>query len=330
MWVAILGPEQAMAGAEPGAGDAQPFGILLRRHRLAAAPAPRKRPHGLPRDTGHGPPHNLPAEVSSFVGREQDLERLAASLADARLLTLLGPGGVGKTRLALRLAAGLRGDYPDGVWLVDLAPLTDARLVPSAVVSALRLREAPAGPAVDVLLGGLAARRLLLVLDNCEHLLEACAGLVTALLPGGEPLPPGAGPVPRRRRLDRRGRVPGAAGRGRRPPAPAGRGRPTARRGRGTRRTRRRRARPRAPSCLAPGGRGGPRRTGRVGVRGRLGRGAGRTGRHRLRGHAGSARGSSGRSAHPHSRTGSSTTRSRPDRPQSVLPSRPPRPDRDW
>ena len=145
MWVAILGPEQAMAGAEPGAGDAQPFGILLRRHRLAAAPAPRKRPHGLPRDTGHGPPHNLPAEVSSFVGREQDLERLAASLADARLLTLLGPGGVGKTRLALRLAAGLRGDYPDGVWLVDLAPLTDARLVPSAVVSALRLREAPGG-----------------------------------------------------------------------------------------------------------------------------------------------------------------------------------------
>ena len=122
-------------------------------------------------------PTNLPAPVTSFVGRERDLTLVRALLADARLVTLVGPGGVGKTRLAAELAAGWQA--PDGAWLAELAGITDPAEVPAAVCAALGLR-----PAAEELTSQLAGRQLLIVLDNCEHLLDACAQLAHDLLGG--------------------------------------------------------------------------------------------------------------------------------------------------
>src|SRR5215469_10217553 len=125
---------------------------------------------------------NLPIDVTSFVGRRRELSEARRLLGDARLLTLAGAGGVGKTRLALRLAAEVRRTFPDGVWLADLAPLQDGELVPQTVVAALGLPDHSTRLPVDTLLEYLAGKRLLLVLDNCEHLLDACAVLATKLL----------------------------------------------------------------------------------------------------------------------------------------------------
>jgi predicted ATPase/DNA-binding SARP family transcriptional activator len=122
-------------------------------------------------------PTNLPAPATSFVGRERDLTLVRALLADARLVTLVGPGGVGKTRLAAELAAGWQ--TPDGVWLAELAGITDPAEVPAAVCAALGLR-----PAAEELTSQLGGRQLLIVLDNCEHLLDACARLAHDLLGG--------------------------------------------------------------------------------------------------------------------------------------------------
>jgi len=129
-------------------------------------------------------PTNLPSELTSFVGRHSELTQIGKLLGQARLLTLTGAGGCGKTRLALQVAADALDGYPDGVWWVALAPVEDPALVASAVIAALGLREAPGRSLVDVLVEYLAARQVLLVLDNCEHLLEACAALVDALLRG--------------------------------------------------------------------------------------------------------------------------------------------------
>src|SRR5262245_23669689 len=107
---------------------------------------------------------------------------LAALLGVLRLVTLTGPGGAGKTRLALEAAGALRPAYPDGVWLAELAPLADPALVPEAVATALGVREEPGRPLVATLADALRPKRLLLVLDNCEHLLAACAALAEALL----------------------------------------------------------------------------------------------------------------------------------------------------
>jgi predicted ATPase/predicted negative regulator of RcsB-dependent stress response len=126
----------------------------------------------------------LPAETSSFVGREHELGELAALLARTRLLTLTGVGGVGKTRLTLELARSRRGEYGDGVLLVELESLADGALVPGAVAEALDLRALRSGDVVDALLGELEALRILLVLDNCEHVIGGAAALVDALLRG--------------------------------------------------------------------------------------------------------------------------------------------------
>jgi non-specific serine/threonine protein kinase len=126
--------------------------------------------------------YNLPRQVTSFVGRARELREIGALLDQARLLTLVGFGGIGKTRLALQMASGVVDAYPDGVWLVELAPLLDARLVPQAVASVLGVREEPGRPVLEALLTYVAGRRLLLILDSCEHLLQACAELAGELL----------------------------------------------------------------------------------------------------------------------------------------------------
>jgi predicted ATPase/transcriptional regulator with XRE-family HTH domain/Tfp pilus assembly protein PilF len=125
---------------------------------------------------------NLPVQPTSFVGRERDLGEVQALLSHAPLLTLTGAGGAGKTRLALAAAGELIGEYPDGVWLVELAALADPALVVQAVPTVLGLHEEPNRPLLATLIDHLKDRRLLLVLDNCEHLVESCAELATALL----------------------------------------------------------------------------------------------------------------------------------------------------
>ncbi|MEO5665419.1 MAG: LuxR C-terminal-related transcriptional regulator [Nocardioides sp.] len=123
----------------------------------------------------------LPAELTSFVGRRRELAETRRLLASSRLLTLTGPGGVGKTRLALRMATEVRRTFPDGVWFVELAALHDPQLLPHAVANVLELRQISADPTAD-LAAYLEEKRLLVVLDNCEHLTDACAVLVSKLL----------------------------------------------------------------------------------------------------------------------------------------------------
>ena len=129
-----------------------------------------------------GPMHNLPASLSSFIGREQALARVHELLAAHRLVSLVGAGGVGKTRLAVAVAEGILGVYPDGVWLVELAPLADPALVPGAVAQVLGLREEPSRSILETLRDQCGGRCLVLVLDNCEHLLAACTALAGTLL----------------------------------------------------------------------------------------------------------------------------------------------------
>lgn len=126
---------------------------------------------------------NLPAQVTAFVGREQELANVKQRLEDpgVRLLTLTGPGGTGKTRLALQVASDLVGQYPDGVWFVPLAPIASAGRVASAIAEVLGVRESPGEPIAESLKSFLRTRRLLLVLDNFEHVVEA-APLVSSLL----------------------------------------------------------------------------------------------------------------------------------------------------
>jgi len=127
-------------------------------------------------------PNNLPLQLTGFVGREREMAEVERLLGTSRLLTLTGTGGCGKTRLALQVAADLLEEYPDGVWFVDLAPLSDSELVAQAVAFTLGLRDVPGEPILSTLRNYLKARHVLLVLDNCEHLLDACATLADALL----------------------------------------------------------------------------------------------------------------------------------------------------
>src|SRR5664279_1077494 len=130
-------------------------------------------------------PNNLPLQLTSFIGREQELEEVKKLLRTTRLLTLFGLGGIGKTRLSLHVAAEAMVDYPDGVWFVELAPLADGRSVPQAIASVLGVREEVGRPVLEALLKYMKDRRLLLILDNCEHLIHACAEVATQLLQSG-------------------------------------------------------------------------------------------------------------------------------------------------
>jgi predicted ATPase/DNA-binding CsgD family transcriptional regulator len=125
---------------------------------------------------------NLPADLTSFVGRRTELAHVRQQLGEFRIVTLIGAGGVGKTRLAMRVASQSERVFPDGVWLVELAALRDQGLVAHQVAAALGLREGSNRPALMVLGEYLAARQALIVLDNCEHLLDGCAALVESLL----------------------------------------------------------------------------------------------------------------------------------------------------
>ena len=154
-------------GLEPGE-ELRELAQAVLRQEVPAAP---RRPR-----------HGLPVPLTSFVGREDELAALDKLLGRARLVTLTGPGGAGKTRLAVELATGADERFPDGVWLADLAGVTDAELVPSRVMEALGVRQTVDLPVIEALRYRLRSAELLLVLDNCEHLLDSCARLAEDLL----------------------------------------------------------------------------------------------------------------------------------------------------
>ena len=127
-------------------------------------------------------PRNLPLDLTSFVGREREVPAVKRLLATSRLVTLTGPGGVGKTRLALRTAGEIYRSFRDDVWLVELAGVRDASLVPPAVAATMGIQGSTESGPLDSIVDFLRPRHVLLVLDNCEHLIGACAMLVDALL----------------------------------------------------------------------------------------------------------------------------------------------------
>ena len=126
--------------------------------------------------------HNLPVQITSFVGREKEKLSLMEMLSCSRLVTLAGSGGFGKTRLALQTAAELLEEFPQGVWLIEMAPVTDPSQVPQTVANVLGVREEPGTPLITKLCTFLTARKTLIILDNCEHLLDAVSQLADMLL----------------------------------------------------------------------------------------------------------------------------------------------------
>ena len=174
---------RGLLSRQPGA---EPGDTTNRLHQEIAAgrvPTPRISAAGRPPE---GPPaknkHNLPAPRTSFVGRRREIVEVKRALSMTRLLTLTGVGGSGKTRLALEVACDLVGLFPDGVWLVELAPLYEPELVSRAVAEALGVSERPNEPLIATLVDACRGKTVLLVLDNCEHVLYAAASLADTLL----------------------------------------------------------------------------------------------------------------------------------------------------
>lgn len=171
-----------------------PEGVTLRdlgEHRLKGLGNPEHLfqlvvpdlPHHFPLlKTLDARPNNLPAQLTSFIGREREIAEVKRRLSVSRLVTLAGPGGAGKTRLSLQVAADLADDFTDGVWFVQLERVTDRNLVPQTVAAVLGLREEADRPLMKTLTDFLHAKTVLLILDNSEHLIEACAQLATSLL----------------------------------------------------------------------------------------------------------------------------------------------------
>ena len=126
--------------------------------------------------------HGFPAELTSFIGRDGPVREIAGLLDGHRLVTVTGPGGAGKTRVAAEVAKHVADRFADGVWLIELAPVADAAQVPQALAAALGIREQPGVPATETLARVLARQQVLLVLDNCEHVIEAAAELCAGLL----------------------------------------------------------------------------------------------------------------------------------------------------
>jgi predicted ATPase/DNA-binding XRE family transcriptional regulator len=155
------------------------LGVATRAH---APNADAPQPIAEARST----PHNLPIQLTSFIGREKEITEINRLLSEGegsvRLLTLTGHGGCGKTRLALQSASGLLDDFRDGVWLIELAPLADPALVPQTVAAVLGLKEEPGRAIQSILADHLRGKRILLILDNCEHLVQASAQFADVLL----------------------------------------------------------------------------------------------------------------------------------------------------
>jgi predicted ATPase/class 3 adenylate cyclase len=126
--------------------------------------------------------HNLPVQMTSFIGRGQEMTEIKQALAQHHLVTLTGAGGAGKTRLSLQVAADVIDEFSDGVWFVDLAPVSDPAFVPQGIAAALNVREEGASPLMDLLVHYVQRRKMLIVLDNCEHLVEASAHAADILL----------------------------------------------------------------------------------------------------------------------------------------------------
>jgi predicted ATPase/DNA-binding SARP family transcriptional activator len=128
------------------------------------------------------PGHNLPFQISTFIGRENELDDIANLIANNRLVTLVGTGGIGKTRLSLKVGEQLIKDYANGVWLMELASLSDPALVPQTVAKLFQLAEQAGESLTEKLIRVLRPKNMLLILDNCEHLLDACAQIANTLL----------------------------------------------------------------------------------------------------------------------------------------------------
>lgn len=126
--------------------------------------------------------HNLPAETTSFIGRNQEIIDIRDALDKYRLVTLTGSGGTGKTRLSLQIAEHLLGSFTDGVWFVELAPLTNPELIPQTILSVMGIAEEQGKTTLQSLTDGIRGKKILLLLDNCEHIIEACAKLADHLL----------------------------------------------------------------------------------------------------------------------------------------------------
>jgi predicted ATPase/DNA-binding SARP family transcriptional activator len=179
-------------GADPGAALRERHVRMLRSPDTFPSTEAQTATSAEGRRDG-APPSNLPASLTSFIGRDDDLARIEALLADWRLITVVGPGGAGKTRLALEAGRRHRHEYRDGTWLVDLASVTEPAKVAAALLAAIGLRGAALfessgriraeGSELDVLTDQLNGRESLLVVDNCEHLIDAVAHLIAALLP---------------------------------------------------------------------------------------------------------------------------------------------------
>jgi predicted ATPase/class 3 adenylate cyclase len=142
---------------------------------------------GLPSDfpplkTLDARPNNLPVQLTSFIGREEEIKKIKELLKNTHLLTLTGPGGAGKTRLSLQVGADIIDEFANGVWFVELAPITDSVLLPNEILKELGIKEEPNKTLDETLTGYLKDKEILIILDNCEHLIDACAILTENLL----------------------------------------------------------------------------------------------------------------------------------------------------
>jgi predicted ATPase len=155
---------------------------LLNTEHLWQVEAPNLARDFPPLRTLSAIPNNLPAQLTSFIGREKEIAAVKEELASHRLVTLVGPGGTGKSRLSLQVAADVLDAYPHGIWFIELAALSDPELVPQTILSAMSVSEQKGRTALETLEEYLRDKNLLIILDNCEHLIEACAKLSQSIL----------------------------------------------------------------------------------------------------------------------------------------------------
>ena len=160
----------------------QAFRDVLDPIRVFQVMAPDLRTEFPPLRSIPSHPNNLPTQLTSFVGREKELAEVQKLLLDTHILTLIGPGGTGKTRLSIQAASALLDRFPDGLWLVELAPILDPLLVPRVTATTMGLRDEPQRPVIDMLCDYLREKKMLILLDNCEHLVDACAHMADRIL----------------------------------------------------------------------------------------------------------------------------------------------------